>query len=147
MMLQVSNKLYRGPRPKSHKELQDAGIKVVIDLESGFYETIYDDDYEKEDAAVFGIADYDIPCSDFTPPKVWQVKKVLQIIETSSGPVYIHCLHGKDRTGFVCAAYRMRIQCWSFKVAIKEMFDLGFHKWPYIWWLIDLSSFAQKRIG
>lgn len=145
-MLQVSNKLYRGPRPKSYKELQDAGIKVVIDLESGFYEKIYDDQYEKEDAANFGIADYDIPCSDFTPPTQDQVWKVLDIIKRSSGPVYIHCLHGKDRTGFMCAVYEMQMG-WAFKGSVQRMLRYGFHVWSYFWWIPFLRKYAQKRIG
>ncbi|HEX7917405.1 hypothetical protein [Rudaea sp.] len=38
----------------------------------------------------------------------------------------IHCWHGADRTGVVCAAYRMVVQGWSKADARAEMFDGGF---------------------
>jgi hypothetical protein len=42
-------------------------------------------------------------------------------------PVYIHCAHGKDRTGMISALYRVRYQGWDPHVAHLEMIDLG-HK-------------------
>ncbi len=43
--------------------------------------------------------------------------------------VYIHCLHGSDRTGFMCAAYRMVVQRWTADEAIAEYTkgDFGYH--------------------
>ena len=42
-------------------------------------------------------------------------------------PVYIHCRHGKDRTGMAIAIYRIQSEGWSPDKALKEakMFDFG----------------------
>lgn len=50
--------------------------------------------------------------------------------------LFIHCEHGQDRTGLVCAIYRVQIQHWSKADAEKEMLANGFHKelrglWEY----------------
>jgi protein tyrosine/serine phosphatase len=44
-------------------------------------------------------------------------------------PVLVHCLHGSDRTGTMCALYRIAIQGWSKEDALKEMVEggYGFH--------------------
>ena len=41
-------------------------------------------------------------------------------------PVYIHCFHGKDRTGLVAALYRVYYQNWTPVRAYKEMRMMGF---------------------
>jgi len=47
---------------------------------------------------------------------------------TSEGPVFIHCLHGKDRTGLLVALFRCIVQKWSFNNALKEALHFGFGK-------------------
>lgn len=140
---------YRGVRPKSHKELVDMGVKTVIVLQSGFSEEIHDDQYEKELPRDFGIESVSIACSDFFPPKDHEVRKAMRAITLASHEnksVYIHCLHGKDRTGFMCAVYRMKYCGWSYKQAKREMFSYGFHKFPYLTWLPTLSKWERKSI-
>ena len=44
----------------------------------------------------------------------------------SDGPTYIHCQHGKDRTGLAMALYRCEHDGWSCKRAIKEAKSFGF---------------------
>jgi protein tyrosine/serine phosphatase len=41
-------------------------------------------------------------------------------------PVFVHCLHGADRTGTMCAIYRMAVDGWTVEAAIQEMTDGGF---------------------
>jgi protein tyrosine/serine phosphatase len=145
MIIKVSNNLLRGPRPTSFKELQALGIKNVINLESGFYELTHNDRYEKEDGHDYGITEHDIPCSDITPPSNYQVQQVLAIIEASPGLVYMHCREGVDRTGFMTAAYRIQHDGWTYKDSVREMFLMGFHKWPYIWWVPFLKKYEVKK--
>lgn len=139
----VSDVLYRGPRPKSFRELMEMGITKDINLESGVYEGFHEDGFEKELACTFGVIEFNIPLSDFTPPKYWQVVKVLHIILNLPGIAYLHCLHGADRTGFICAVYRMVIDGWSYEDAVKEMFQEGFHKFPYLIWLPELKKYEK----
>ena len=53
--------------------------------------------------------------------------RVLRILkDPAKGPFLIHCLHGADRTGTMCAMYRLVVQGWSKDDAIKEMTEGGF---------------------
>lgn len=142
-ILKVSKKLYRGPRPQSFKGLHFGGFTDVINLQSGAYEKLHNDQYEGEKASDWGMVEHNIPCSDVTPPTAEQVRDFLRIIQEAEGLVYVHCLHGKDRTGFLCAVYRMLHQHWTFKEAVKEMFEIGFHKMPYLWWLFELRTWSK----
>jgi protein tyrosine/serine phosphatase len=82
-----------------------------------------------------------IPLSDFLPPHTNQVHAFLSAIKNREpGSVYFHCLHGVDRTGYMRAAYRILIQKWDREKAIQEMLDLGFHKFPYAFWISSLRS-------
>ena len=42
-------------------------------------------------------------------------------------PVLVHCLHGADRTGTMCAVYRIAVQGWTKDEAIREMTEGGFN--------------------
>lgn len=46
----------------------------------------------------------------------------------SSGPVYVHCLHGKDRTSMACALYRMFRHGWDINLALAEARNFGMGK-------------------
>jgi protein-tyrosine phosphatase len=41
-------------------------------------------------------------------------------------PILVHCQHGSDRTGMMCAMYRIVLQGWTEEAAIKEMIDRGY---------------------
>ncbi|HUV86117.1 MAG TPA: hypothetical protein VMX79_03305, partial [bacterium] len=48
-------------------------------------------------------------------------------------PVFVHCHAGVDRTGFVVAAYRVKVEGWTPEKAYEEMARLGFHSFLF-WW-------------
>lgn len=52
--------------------------------------------------------------------------EALRIIQKRKGPIVIHCRHGSDRTGAVCAMYRILFQGVSKEKAIQEMTEGGF---------------------
>ena len=41
-------------------------------------------------------------------------------------PVFFHCRHGADRTGSMCAVYRVVVQGWTKEQAIDEMAQGGY---------------------
>ena len=59
-----------------------------------------------------------------------QLIQALRIIKNRKAPVVFHCHHGSDRTGAVCAFYRIIFQNVSKEDAIHEMTEggYGFHR-------------------
>ena len=59
-----------------------------------------------------------------------QLIEALRIIKNRKAPIVIHCHHGSDRTGAVCALYRVVFQNVSKEDAIHEMTEggFGFHR-------------------
>jgi protein tyrosine phosphatase (PTP) superfamily phosphohydrolase (DUF442 family) len=116
----VSDDLYRGAQPTTEgmKELEKLGIKTVINLRSMHSDRDETKDttlaYEHINMTTWNAEDKD-------------VIRFLQIVTDSSRtPVFVHCQHGADRTGTVCAIYRITIQGWSKDEAVKEMTKGGF---------------------
>jgi protein tyrosine phosphatase (PTP) superfamily phosphohydrolase (DUF442 family) len=64
--------------------------------------------------------------------KAWHVEEAeavefLQIVsDPDRVPVLVHCSFGSDRTGTMCAVYRIAVQGWSKEEAIREMTQGGF---------------------
>lgn len=162
-MIKVSDKIYRGPRPPSLQWLEEQGFGCVIDLQSGTYEAVTDDQYEREKLDPNRrLAIFDFNLSNIFPPQRNQVSYIITLLmrlqeakinmqyvdsfgntvgskEIENKKIYIHCLRGKDRTGFVCAAFKMRYMCTSYESAVKEMDSLGFNNLFYWWWKFFLK--------
>ena len=121
----VSDDLYRGAQPpdaEGFRQLKAMGIKTVVDLRAGH-----------SDREALG--DTGLAC-EYIPMYAWHaededVVAFLKIVtDKSRTPVFVHCLYGADRTGMMCAAYRIVVCGWSKDDAIREMteHDFGFHK-------------------
>lgn len=139
--------LWRGPRPASEAELVALKCPIIINLEEGWFEFLHGEVHQEfEWTLKNGIFLFHYPMSDFRAPSFVKVRQALVAITggLKTGDVYLHCLHGEDRTGFVCAAYRMVNQNWTYDQATAEMFSLGFHKIPYLLWLPELKKYASK---
>lgn len=143
MITHVDRNCFRGPRPHDLKALAEiCQIDTIIDLESGIYEVV--NGVIPQFPADFGMSYYHIPCSDILPPREDYVAKCLDLMSDAKRRVYIHCLSGVDRTGFVCAAYRMRVQDWSYKEAHAEWLNLGRHPW-YFYWNHALKKYVRTK--
>lgn len=59
-----------------------------------------------------------------------QLIAALRIVYRREKPILIHCHHGSDRTGAICAFYRIIFQGFSKEEAIEEMVHggFGFHR-------------------
>ena len=134
--------LFRGPRPRSLRDLRWMGFETLIVLETGLYEFFHDDAYESEFPSDYGMRHYNIPCSNFFPPNEYQVNKFLEIVSKHE-KTYFHCKRGKDRTGFMAAVYRMRKQGWTFEQAYQEWVAMGRN--PLLdWWKHSLKKWEPK---
>lgn len=71
------------------------------------------------------------------------VIKVMKILSNpKNGPFLIHCKYGSDRTGLMCAMYRIIYQKWTRDKAIDEMVNgrYGFHTA----WYGNIIEYIQK---
>ncbi len=72
------------------------------------------------------------------------------VTDPTRQPVLVHCQHGADRTGTMCALYRMVVQGWTKEEALREMREggYGFHE---VWknlpaWIEQLAvKHLQKK--
>ena len=117
----VSDDLYRGAQPSSEgmKQLEKIGIKTVVNLRSSHS--------DRDELQGTSLAYEHIEMTAWGKPENEDVLRFLQIVsDGNSLPVFVHCQHGADRTGTMCAIYRIIIQGWSKDEAIEEMTKGGF---------------------
>lgn len=120
----VDDHVYRGAQPSEQgfKSLSKLGIKTVVDLrESGDHSLV-----EEKSVRAAGMEYMTVPMNGLEAPSNDKVVKVLALLEdTSTGPVFVHCKRGKDRTGAVIACYRMEHDGWKNDQALGEAKSLG----------------------
>ena len=120
----VSERLYRGGQPKSGgvKKLAEMGIKTIINLRGADELTRA----EEAEAKAAGLVYFNIPMPGLSRPTHEQISRVLEIINAQeSGPVFIHCKRGSDRTGTVVAVYRISRDGWTADKALTEAKRFG----------------------
>ncbi len=143
---QVSPVLYRGGRPKEAgiRQLRRIGIKTIVSLESEWLNRQPGElDKERQSVKAAGMQHYWMPIHPVSGPTLRELDAVLAVIAASNDqPVFVHCDHGNDRTGIVIAAWRVRIQGWSFDEAYAEMMRAGFHEWWLGSWRSTLRDLA-----
>lgn len=142
MITKVFEGIYRGPRPDDLNELLELKINTIISLESHWYDLLHEDEYERQYPCEFGIDFFDMGCSDLLPPEPRIVKKAIGICNQPKRNIFIHCLSGVDRTGFICAAIRMDHH-WKYQDAYREWVAMGRHWW-YDWWKFELKKYETQ---
>jgi protein tyrosine/serine phosphatase len=123
----VNDRLYRGGQPRrlGIKSLARLGIATIINLR----ETNVVWSAEGPEAHAVGITYTNVPMSGVSQPTDQQVMQVLTLLETARGPVFIHCLHGADRTGTIIACYRIKHDKWTSTQALREARQYGMSAW------------------
>lgn len=120
---QLDAKLYRSAQPsrKGFQEARSLGITNVVNLRK-----LHSD---KDEARNLGMALHHIKAEadDITER---EIISALRVIRAARGPVLVHCWHGSDRTGAVCAMYRVAFNNWPKEDAVDEMVKggFGYHK-------------------
>lgn len=121
----VSSDLVRGAQP-SYKGLQllkRAGVKTIVNLRN-------EEKWIRSERTLshkLGFKYISIPLNSFnTIPQEAIDEFLRQALGPSSQPVYVHCMLGEDRTGLMCASYRMHKDGWSTQKAFEEAVALGF---------------------
>jgi hypothetical protein len=118
---EVQDGLYRGgkPSPKEVRMLKDLwGINKIVSLDQKSGEEI--DPITKRlniQHIILGLGRGD-------DPKVSVLKSKVLPNLLEGGPTYIHCLHGKDRTGMAVAMFRI-LSGWPLEKALQEASQFG----------------------
>lgn len=139
----VSTALYRSAQPTvlGMKELKKMGIKTIVNLRS-----LHSDRHEIGNTS---LAYEHIPMLTWYPREDDLVRFLKIVVDPERNPVLVHCQHGADRTGLMCAVYRVAVDGWTKEEAIREMTKggFGFH-WIWrnlIWFIRDLDINAVKQ--
>jgi protein tyrosine phosphatase (PTP) superfamily phosphohydrolase (DUF442 family) len=121
---QVDQHVYRGAQPtdEGFQYLAKIGVKTVIDLREA------DGRAKEEEGQVTaaGMKYVNVPMTGLTPPTEAEINQILGILEDGkTGPVFVHCQRGADRTGAVIASYRIDHDGWDSHRALSEAKSLG----------------------
>jgi protein tyrosine phosphatase (PTP) superfamily phosphohydrolase (DUF442 family) len=139
----VSDNLYRSAQPTAEgmRNLKKMGVETIVSLRS--FHT------DRDRIRNTGLA-YEHIYMKAWHPEEEEIVRFLQIVtSTKRTPVLVHCQHGADRTGTMCAVYRVAIQGWTKEEAVKEMAEggFGFHEaWVnLVPWINKLDIDKIKR--
>jgi protein tyrosine phosphatase (PTP) superfamily phosphohydrolase (DUF442 family) len=126
----VDDHVFRGAQPDADgiRNLKRLGIKLIVNLRMPG--DIWKD--EAAEALANGILYTNIPMSGVGRPNDNDVRRVLLLFETFSAPVFIHCQHGRDRTGTVVACYRIQHDRWPNELALREAERYGISRFEYL---------------
>ena len=125
--------LYRGAQPhaRDFKDLEKLGVRTIINLRKRHS----DESMLKGTSLRYRNIGMN----------VWQAEDdhviaFLKLVkDRSKGPFFIHCQQGVDRTGFMCAIYRIVVQGWTKEKALAEMRRFKPHR---IW--TNLERYIRK---
>jgi protein tyrosine phosphatase (PTP) superfamily phosphohydrolase (DUF442 family) len=95
------------------------GVKTVVNLRS------FSSDRSKLEGT--GLRYAHIYCKAWHPEDEDTLDFLKIMSDPANHPVFVHCLHGADRTGCAVAVYRVVEQGWAMEDAVKEMHRFGFH--------------------
>jgi tyrosine-protein phosphatase SIW14 len=121
---QVNNHVYRGAQPtdEGFNYLAKIGVKTVVNLREHDERSLAEEHVVTAD----GMQYVNVPMTGLTPPTEAQITKILALLEDdTTGPVFVHCQRGADRTGAVIAAYRVDHDHWDNARALTEAKSRG----------------------
>ena len=131
----VTTNLYRGAQPTAEgmAQLKAMGIKTVVNLRA-----LHSD---KDKVAGTGLMSVRFEMEPWRGDTEEVVDFLKVVTTTTNLPAFVHCERGADRTGMMCAMYRIAVCGWTKQQAIDEMKNGGFNFNP-IWQ--DLVTFIEK---
>lgn len=143
MITQVDWGVWRGPRPKpSDFAAIQAKFATVICLESHA-----EDLRERTELAPAGVLER--PISD------WQIyvpgislgylEEIVSDVQCAKKPVFVHCEHGRDRTGLVIASYLVTTGQLTPAAAWLDALNHGYRDWLNFGLNCTWKTFCKSR--
>ena len=123
----VNAELYRGAQPDDAAldRLRQLGVKSVVNLRGAGSASVA----EERQARQHGIIYTNVPLRTLGAPSDAEVARVLTLLKNLPPPVFVHCLHGADRTGTIVACYRIERDGWTGEEALREAREHGIGFW------------------
>lgn len=134
---QVDAQVYRGgrPRPTAFPKLLEIGIRTIIDLEEEEAAAREKEEVEKINLGLSANRQIQFISLPIGPEEIEvdgvsheKLKTLFAQMRDTQRPIFIHCFHGKDRTGAVVAIYRLLMQQKSFTETYEEAYHYGFSR-------------------
>jgi protein tyrosine/serine phosphatase len=120
----LNDRAYRGAQPtdQGFRNLARLGIQTVVDLREPGGRSLT----ELKIVSSLRMHYINVPMKGMEAPSNESIAKVLALLEdTATGPVFVHCQRGADRTGCVMACYRIEHDHWLPAQALAEARFLG----------------------
>ncbi|MFO1488408.1 MAG: tyrosine-protein phosphatase [Verrucomicrobiota bacterium] len=117
---QLTTNFYRGAQPTAAgmRTLKEMGVKTVVNLRS-FHS-------DRELVSDTGLNRRHLKLEPWHLDDEQAVQFLKLVGDTNNLPIFIHCQRGADRTGTLCALYRIAVCGWPKAEAIEEMREGGF---------------------
>jgi len=143
-LYKVSDDLYRSGQPSAEgmANLEDMGIRTIVNLR------LINSDRDELEGTGLAYVHIQMEAWDADQGEVVEFLRVVS--DPDRVPVLVHCSYGSDRTGAMCAVYRIAVQGWSKQEAIREMTQggFGFHQvWTNltVWiWTSDIGEIKAQ---
>jgi atypical dual specificity phosphatase len=123
--------------PKLHSE----GIRAVVNVCEEYKGPV-------TTYAKYGIRQLHLPCIDFTSPRLEQIEKAVDFIESFANQghrVYVHCKAGKGRSTTFVIAYLMKKYRMSPQQALRYILKKRPQVSRYLWRRPVLLEWARKH--
>lgn len=132
---QLTSNLYRGAQPTAAgmARLKAMGVKTVVNLRAWHS--------DKDKLAGTGMKSVRFEMEPWRGDTEEVVQFLKVVTDTNNLPAFVHCERGADRTGMMCAMYRITVCNWTKEQAIDEMKNGGFNFSP-AWH--ELVTFIEK---
>jgi protein tyrosine phosphatase (PTP) superfamily phosphohydrolase (DUF442 family) len=123
-LYKLSDDLYRSGQPTAEGmvNLEEMGIKTIVNLR------LLNSDRDEIEGTDLAYVHIQMEAWRAEEDEVVEFLRV--VLDPERTPVVVHCSYGADRTGAMCAVYRVVVQGWSKEEAIREMtqWGFGFHR-------------------
>lgn len=123
-LYRVTKTLYRSGQPteEGFLNMDKLGIKTVLCLR------VQHPDKEYVEGTNIKLVEIPMQMLYLKDEEILQALEVM--VKEENQPVLVHCLFGSDRTGMLCAMYRLVVEDWKLEDALKELVKggYGFHE-------------------
>jgi tyrosine-protein phosphatase SIW14 len=140
----VDASIWRGAQPSdaAWPLLAAAGAKSVLDLNNSDPQEL---GRQSELVSATGMRYATYPLDNLRVATQLQVENALTELDYLEKPVFVHCAQGSDRSGVICACWRIHHEHWTLEEAIDEAFTgLGFNGMHEFWMSTAVAEYARS---